>query len=174
MTISESVDFATGAPVTGSLDVQWIHGSRSARRNADPRIQVHAYDPHTFVLRQSKAVHYEAPFLYLLLGNDRALLLDTGATADPAAFPLRETVDGILRDWLAAHPRESYQLVVAHTHGHGDHVAADGQFKGLATTVVPADLAAARSFFGMADWPARDRPVRPGRPRPGGDRLPGP
>ena len=28
-----------------------------------------------------------------------------------------------LRDWLAAHPRESYQLIVAHTHGHGDHVA---------------------------------------------------
>jgi glyoxylase-like metal-dependent hydrolase (beta-lactamase superfamily II) len=155
VTISESIDFARGAPVAGSLDVRWIHGSRPARRNADPKVQVHAYDPHTFVLRQSKAVHYEAPFLYLFCGNDRALLLDTGATADPAAFPLRETVDGILRDWLAAHPRESYELVVAHTHGHGDHIAADGQFDGRpATTVVPADLAAARSFFGLSDWPA--------------------
>lgn len=154
MTISESIDFASGAPVAGRLDMRWIHGSRPARRNAGPKIQVHAYDPHTFVLRQSKAVHYEAPFLYLFCGNDRALLLDTGATADPAAFPLRETVDGILRDWLAAHPRESYELVVAHTHGHGDHIAADGQFDGRpATTVVPADLAAARSFFGLSDWP---------------------
>jgi hydroxyacylglutathione hydrolase len=107
------------------------------------------------VLRQSKAVHYEAPFLFLFCGNDRALLLDTGATADPAAFPLRETVDGILRDWLAAHQRESYELVVAHTHGHGDHIAGDSQFDGRpATTVVPADLAAARSFFGLPDWPA--------------------
>ncbi len=155
VTISSMVDFVSGAPVAGDLEVRWIHGSRSARRNTDPKIQVHAYDAHTFVLRQSKAVHYEAPFLYLFCGNDRALLLDTGATADPAAFPLRDTVDGILRDWLAAHPRESYQLVVAHTHGHGDHVAADAQFAGRpGTTVVPADLAAARSFFGMSDWPS--------------------
>ncbi len=155
MTISDSVDFASGAPVTGSLDVRWIHGSRPARRNSDPKIQVHAYDAHTFVLRQNKAVHYEAPFIYLFCGNDRALLLDTGATADPAAFPLRETVDGILRDWLAAHPRESYELVVAHTHGHGDHVAGDSQFDGRpATVLVPAQLAAARSFFSITDWPA--------------------
>ncbi len=155
MTISDSVDFASGAPVAGRLDVRWIHGSRSARRNSDPKIGVHAYDAHTFVLRQNKAVHYEAPFLYLFCGNERALLLDTGATPDPAAFPLRDTVDGILRGWLADHPRESYELVVAHTHGHGDHVAADAQFDGRPdTTVVPAELAAARSFFGMADWPA--------------------
>lgn len=155
MTISESVDFVSGAPVAGDLDVRWIHGSRSANRNTDPKIQVHAFDPHTFILRQSKAVHYEAPFLYLFCGNDRALLLDTGATSDPAAFPLRETVDGILRDWLAARPRDSYELIVAHTHGHGDHVAADAQFDGRpATTVVPADREAACSFFGISGWPA--------------------
>lgn len=156
MTVSESIDFAAGAPVPGRLDVPWIHGSRRASRNTDPKIQVHAYDEHTFVLRQNKAVHYEAPFLYLLCGNDRALLLDTGATADPAAFPLRDTVDGILRGWLAAHPRDGYQLVVAHTHGHGDHVAGDAQFDGRPdTTVVPADLAAATSFFGITGWPAQ-------------------
>ena len=154
MTISESVDFVSGAPVTGDLDVRWIHGSRPANRNTDPKIQVHAFDPHTFILRQSKAVHYEAPFLYLFCGNDRALLLDTGATSDPAAFPLRETVDGILGDWLAARPRDSYELIVAHTHGHGDHVAADAQFDGRpATTVVPADREAACSFFGISGWP---------------------
>jgi hydroxyacylglutathione hydrolase len=155
VTIGGPVDFASGAPVTGSLDVRWIHGSPKARGNTDPKIGVHAYDPHTFVLRQNKAVHYEAPFLYLFCGNERALLLDTGATEDPAAFPLRETVDGILRDWLAARPREGYELVVAHTHGHGDHIAADSQFDGRpATTVVPADLAAAQSYFGLADWPS--------------------
>ena len=155
MTIGGAVDFASGAPVTGSLGVRWIHGSRKAGQNTDPKIGVHAYDPHTFVLRQNKAVHYEAPFLYLFCGNERALLLDTGATEDPAAFPLRETVDGILRDWLATRPREAYELVVAHTHGHGDHVAADSQFDGRpATTVVPADLVAARSYFGLTDWPS--------------------
>jgi hydroxyacylglutathione hydrolase len=147
------VDFA-GGPIDGSLDVRWIHGARSRRRSADPPIQVHAFDEHTYLLRQSKAVHYEAPFLYLLLGNERALLLDTGATADAPSFPLRTTVDGLIDRWLAAHPRDAYALIVAHTHGHGDHVAADGQFAGRpATTVVGREADAVREFFGLDRWP---------------------
>src|SRR5580658_5561026 len=149
------IDFVTAAPVTGSLDVTWIHGASSRRRAHDPKIQVHAYDEHTVILRQSKSVNYEAPFIYLLFGNDRALLLDTGATADPGLFPLRETIDGLIAGWLDQHPHEGYELVVAHTHGHGDHVAADGQFAARAsTTVVPRDVDAVRSFFGFGDgWP---------------------
>ncbi|HYQ67025.1 MBL fold metallo-hydrolase [Actinophytocola sp.] len=148
------VDFLTGAPVAGDLDVRWNHGSRSVRRNSDPPIQVHAYDDHTFVLRQNKAVHYEAPFLFLFCGNDRAFLLDTGATEDPARFPLRATVDALLDGWLAEHPRVAYELVVAHTHGHGDHIAGDGQFDGRPhTTVVPAALASVQAYFGITDWP---------------------
>jgi glyoxylase-like metal-dependent hydrolase (beta-lactamase superfamily II) len=152
---AEVVDFVTGAPVAGDLPGTWIHGSPPGRRNTDPSIQVHAYDRHTFVLRQSKAVHYEAPFLFLFCGNDRALLLDTGATADPERFPLRQTVDGILSDWLADHPRPGYELVVAHTHAHGDHVAGDPQFADRpATTVVGPDVAAVQAFFGFGAWPA--------------------
>jgi hydroxyacylglutathione hydrolase len=82
------IDFARDQPVAGNLEVRWIHGSRSARDNTDPKIQVHAYDEHTYILRQNKAVHYEGPFMYLFCGNDRALLLDTGATVDSARFPL--------------------------------------------------------------------------------------
>jgi hydroxyacylglutathione hydrolase len=141
------IDFRTPTPVTGSLDVTWNHG-----RRGEPLIQIHRYDEHTVILRQSKRVDYEAPFIFLLFGNDRALLLDTGATADPALFPLRATVDSLVDSWLAEHPRESYELVVAHTHGHGDHVAADAQFDGRpATTVVPHDVPAVRSFFGFGD-----------------------
>jgi glyoxylase-like metal-dependent hydrolase (beta-lactamase superfamily II) len=149
------VDFGTGAPVAGDLDVRWIHGSLPGHRGRDPRIQVHRYDEHTVVLRQSKEVSFEAPFLYLLFGNDRALLLDTGATADPDRFPLRSTVDGLVAEWLAAHPRPGYELVVAHTHAHRDHIAADGQFADRpATRVVGTDADAVRAFFGFGDWPA--------------------
>jgi hydroxyacylglutathione hydrolase len=147
------IDFSAG-PVDGSLDVRWIHGAPSPRRSLDPPIQTHAFDPHTVVLRQSKAVHYEAPFLYLLFGNDRALLLDTGATADPTAFPLRATVDELIEQWLSERPRASYELIVAHTHGHGDHVAADEQFAGRPlTTVVGREPEAVRAYFGFARWP---------------------
>lgn len=149
------IDFTTGAPIAGDLDVHWAHGSLSARRNTDPPIQVHAYDEHTYILRQNKAVNYEAPFMFLLCGNERALLLDTGATEDEQQFPLRATVDRLLADWLASNPREHYELVVAHTHGHGDHVQGDGQFTGREHTgVIPADLEAVRAYFGFTDWPA--------------------
>lgn len=148
------VDFVTGAPTTVSLDVQWIHGVPAGRRPSDPAIQVHHCDPHTVILRQSKSVNYEAPFLYLLFGNDRALLLDTGATADPAQFPLRATVDQLIAGWLAGHPRDAYELVVAHTHGHGDHVAADGQFAGRPDTVVISrELEEVQRYFGFTGWP---------------------
>ena len=160
---SMSLDFVTEAPVAGELPLRWIHGSPSARRNTDPAIQVHFYDPHTVVLRQNKSVHYEAPFLYLLFGNDRALLLDTGATADPARFPLRDTVDSLIETWLSEHPREStaaYPLVVAHTHHHSDHIAGDGQFADRpATVVVHTDLNSVQAFFDLPDHPGPENRV---------------
>ncbi|MEU6667951.1 MBL fold metallo-hydrolase [Streptomyces sp. NPDC046727] len=131
--------------------MRWIHGSPSAKHNTDPDIQVHAYDDHTFILRQNMAVHYEAPFLFLLCGNERAVLIDTGATPSPEFFPLRQVVDGLLADWQDRHPGdEDYHLLVLHTHGHGDHIAGDGQFADRpGTTVVHADRATAWRYFGF-------------------------
>jgi glyoxylase-like metal-dependent hydrolase (beta-lactamase superfamily II) len=148
------LDFTARAPVDGDLDVRWIHGSPRRTRNTDPAWQVHPYDPHTYVLRQSKALTAEAPFLYLLFGNDRALLLDTGAVKKTEGNPLRETVDAVVKTWLEEHPREGYELVVAHTHGHLDHVQGDGQFADrLATTTVDRELSAVQTFFGFTEWP---------------------
>ncbi len=47
-------------------DVRWIHGSPPGGP-ADPPVQVLDVDDATFILRQSKDVNYEAPFLYLLV-----------------------------------------------------------------------------------------------------------
>ena len=116
---------------------------------------MHRYDPHTYVLRQSKALTAEAPFLYLLFGAERAVLFDTGASKKAADDnPLRETVDQIVESWLAEHPREGYELVVTHTHGHLDHVEGDAQFADRpATTVVDRELDAVQAFFGFTAWP---------------------
>jgi glyoxylase-like metal-dependent hydrolase (beta-lactamase superfamily II) len=148
---------------TGSLDVRWNHGVPAWRRSREQPIQVHHFDEHTVLMRQSKTLNYEAPFLFLLFGEDRALLLDTGATEDAARFPLRETVDALVDAWLARHPRsgpEPYELVVAHSHAHHDHVAGDGQFAGRpATTVVGTDLDAVVAFFGFGlGWPTATVP----------------
>lgn len=147
------LDFS-GGPVEGDLDVQWIHGSRSKGRT-DPPLQVHHYDEHTVILRQSEDATFEAPFLFLLFGRDRALLLDTGATKDPEGFPLRATADSLVSAWLDKHPRDGhsdsdYELVVAHSHAHGDHVAGDAQLAERPhTTVIGKELEEVRSFFGF-------------------------
>jgi glyoxylase-like metal-dependent hydrolase (beta-lactamase superfamily II) len=141
--------------VTGlDLDVRWYAGTRSRRSSAAPLIQVHMAAPHTVLLRQSIASNFEAPFLYLLFGEDRAFLLDTGATADATEFPLRAAVDTLIEDWLRSHPSDSYELVVAHSHAHGDHVAADGQFMGRPRTRVVGHTAEdVAAFFGIDSWP---------------------
>ena len=153
MAVTE-IGFSDGAGVP-NLNVAWIHGSEAAKYNTDPDIQVHACDEHTYILRQNKAVHYEAPFMFLLFGGTRALLLDTGATASPQFFPLRRTVDSIIGGWLVSHPHpDDYGLLVLHTHAHGDHIAADGQFTGRpSTVVVGAARDAAWPYFGFADEP---------------------
>ncbi len=146
------IDFVTGAPVAGGLDVRWIHGAKPA--SSEPPIQVHAFDPNTFILRQSKWVSREAPFMYLFLGNERALLLDTGAAKDAATCDLRGAVDSIVSNWLEEHARGHYELIVAHTHGHWDHVAGDSQFADRPDTrIVPRELAGVRDFFAITRWP---------------------
>src|SRR5262245_9473993 len=52
-------------------------GSRCATFTAD--FQIHQYNENFYILRESGCVHAEKPFLYLLFGNDKAILFDTGA-----------------------------------------------------------------------------------------------
>ena len=155
-----SVAEHTPGPVAKPLDVQWIHGSPSSKHNTDPDLQIYWYDENTAILRQNKAIDYEAPFLFLLFGQERAVLLDTGATASPDFFPLRRIVDGLIDTWLDRNPRSDYGLLVIHTHGHGDHVAGDDQFADRPDTVlVKADKDDAWEFFGFSSDADAIRPV---------------
>jgi glyoxylase-like metal-dependent hydrolase (beta-lactamase superfamily II) len=124
----------------------WIDGTDAN----EPLTQLQLYDADTYVIRQSVKTNFEAPFLYLLFGKDRALLLDTGA----GGLKIRPEVDAAIQRWLTAHHRTSIRLVVAHSHGHGDHVAGDAEFKDRPETTLvgphPAEVAA---FFHIADWP---------------------
>lgn len=124
----------------------WIDGTAPT----EPQTQVQRIDADTFVIRQSVKTNFEAPFLYLLFGKDRVLLLDTGA----GGLTIRPAVDAVIDQWLAAHKRASLPLVVAHTHGHGDHRMGDDEFRARPDTTViglkPEEVAA---FFKIARWP---------------------
>ncbi|TQM64620.1 MBL fold metallo-hydrolase [Humibacillus xanthopallidus] len=147
-------------------DVTWIHGSASRRRRndphrSDPPQQVHHLAPGTVLIRQSKDVTYEAPFILLLLGERRSLLVDTGAVEGSL---LRETVDRLIAQWLAdraqSHDSGHHELVVAHSHAHGDHVAGDAAFADRPhTTVVGPEVADVQAYFGIDDWPRQVVPV---------------
>jgi hydroxyacylglutathione hydrolase len=124
----------------------WIDGTVAG----EPQTQLQLYDADTYVIRQSLLTSDEAPFLFLLFGRDRALLLDTGA----GGLKIRPAVDAAIAKWLEAHNRKSIPLVVAHSHGHGDHIAGDAEFTERPDTTVigarPRDVAA---YFGIKDWP---------------------
>jgi len=138
-------------PAAGDMDVRWIHGSVSRRRRTDPPWQVHRYRDDTVIMRQSKDDTYEAPFTFLLFGTERALLLDTGAVNDDL---LRGIVDDLIAEWLTGHPQPDYQLIVVHTHGHGDHVAGDPSFAARPDTQVVGKAAQdVQRFFGFTAWP---------------------
>jgi glyoxylase-like metal-dependent hydrolase (beta-lactamase superfamily II) len=138
---------------TVDLTIQnWIHGSENCEDTSDPPIQVVQYNSTTWVLRQNKCTNYEAPFMYLFIGEDKALLMDTGATKDEVIFPLYKTVHQIMSDWSAKNGE--VELIVAHTHKHGDHYAADGQFIGKPnTTVVGLEVEDVKNFYTIANWP---------------------
>ena len=74
-----------------------------------------AYDATTMILRQSIRTHYEAPFMGLLVGGARAMLIDSG-TGDA---DVRGAVHALIGD---------AELVVAHSHAHADHVGGDASF----------------------------------------------
>lgn len=132
----------------GVLPEAWIYGGPKCAEEAE--FQVHEYNPDFFILRQSGCSHYEKPFLYLIFGQERALLLDTGAGMPDVARVVMQTV----KNWSKRNGRETIPLVVAHTHNHSDHVAGDAQFRSLPNvTFVGADLKTAVAYWGFKSWP---------------------
>lgn len=135
--------------VPGTMDVHWNEGSKECTKDPQPPIQVHRYNADTFILRENLCATYEAPFLYLLIGKNKALLIDTGAVADAKTMPLAQTIISLL-----ANAGSKVPLMVVHTHGHLDHRSGDDQFRALPDVeVVPTDLESVKSRFGLADWP---------------------
>lgn len=132
----------------GTIPAQWITGGPDC--STIPKWQVHAYNSDLYILRESGCTNYEKPFLYLFLGKDRALLQDTGAGETNVGQVVAQT----LTDWSRRNGRDSPPLVVAHSHGHGDHISGDAQFTGQANvTMIPLSVEGMQKAYGIRQWP---------------------
>src|SRR5579859_3219156 len=149
-------NYTTAGPAPGDIAFRWIHGSVCAATNRDPRIQVLAYNEDTYILRENPCIHWEAPFTYLLFGNTGALLIDSGATAEPAWYPLRSTVDAIIRRWCSIRRKISIPLTIVLT--SGEDIAQNQGLQQFAnrpgTTLASTQLTATKHFHKLASWPS--------------------
>ncbi|MEP4145981.1 MAG: MBL fold metallo-hydrolase [Halioglobus sp.] len=135
-------------------DKQWNHGAADCSKDTDPAIEVYAHSATSFILRQNMCLSFEAPFMYLLLGEDSALLVDTGATESPEIFPLYQTVKSLAGE---------KKLLVMHSHGHSDHRGADTQFEKIeGITVVSSDRQELINALSISDWPEGEGVIRLG------------
>jgi glyoxylase-like metal-dependent hydrolase (beta-lactamase superfamily II) len=125
-------------------------GADDCSKHPHPLLEVRRYDAQTFVLRENLCATWEAPFLYLLIGDKRALLIDTGDVASSQKMPLAQTVI----DLMSQSPFKPQRLVVVHTHRHLDHRSGDVQFVKLSNVrVVGYDIDSVKKFYGFRGWP---------------------
>jgi glyoxylase-like metal-dependent hydrolase (beta-lactamase superfamily II) len=132
---------------SGVLPAAWTTGGPNCLEVPD--WQIHEYNSSFYILRESGCTHYEKPFLYLIFGRERALLVDTGAS-DAAPVVQR----------LIEKRGTRMPLIVAHSHGHGDHTAGDKGFDGMCNvTLVAAAVPALQQAFAITNWPEQNGSV---------------
>lgn len=136
----------------GTLPARWVPSGPKCMEVPD--WQVHEYNSDFLIVRQSGCLDYEKPFLYLIFGQDRALLYDTGSDNFPAADMVRNVVG----KWLKRNRRSQIPLIVVHSHDHSDHIFGDAQLQkmqdpAIPITFVPAEVEATKKFYGIKNWP---------------------
>jgi hydroxyacylglutathione hydrolase len=136
----------------GVLPDRWLTGGPKCMEL--PEWQVHEYNPDLYLLRQSGCTYFEKPFIFLIFGDSKALLLDTGAENGDVVPTLQRTI----HRWLLRKSRATIPLLVAHTHEHGDHTAGDAaigamQDPAIPVTLVPATVGANRELYRIKHWP---------------------
>ncbi|WP_086934235.1 MBL fold metallo-hydrolase [Agarilytica rhodophyticola] len=133
---------------------KWNHGAADCSNDTNPAFEIFRYDDISYILRQNKCLTFEAPFIYLLFGADKTLLLDTGAIKDETKAPLFSLVTSLVEELVNNGKLTSNEILVIHSHSHNDHKAGDVQFsKREHVTLVAANNQAVVNYFGFEKWP---------------------
>ncbi|MBD66539.1 MAG: hypothetical protein CME62_15110 [Halobacteriovoraceae bacterium] len=125
-------------------NTHWIHGAQNCNENDDPEMQVESMGMGLTIIRQNKCETAEAPFLYLFETEDKVTLIDTGDIWDESS--LYDQVAEIAGD---------REIVIAHSHDHGDHTLGDHQFRDKENvTFIDASMRDGKhSVYGIENWP---------------------
>jgi len=125
-----------------------------------PDWQGKEYNEDFYILRESGCINPEKPFLFLIFGENKALLEDTGVAMLTPDFtrgtviPTAPIIQDLMAEWAAKKKHAPVSLVVIHSHGHNDHTAGDEQLKTIAgmeyIAPKPAEI---EKHTGMANWP---------------------
>jgi hydroxyacylglutathione hydrolase len=160
-TEEQELHIDTSSTLLTSLEKhKWIHGSPDCKTNKDPAIEVFQYDKSSYILRQNKCLSYEAPFIYVLVGDDKILVVDTGATESANEFPLYETVLSLKQDHADESQTKVREILVVHSHSHSDHYTGDAQFKNQPNvTVVATSNTGVNAFYDFKKWPNQQKTV---------------
>ena len=144
----------------------WFSGAKNCLVDQSPSFESFQYNKNTFILRQNKCDHYEAPFIYLLFGEKRALLIDSGATADKKKRSLAKKVEEIMlqRAKQLKLTAKTMPLLLAHSHSHSDHIAGDIQFTDFTNIeIIQAnDTKSLLKAFSFEDWPTKNSVINLG------------
>jgi glyoxylase-like metal-dependent hydrolase (beta-lactamase superfamily II) len=138
----------------GKVPEHWMTGGPNCLEVPDWQVQ--EYNPDFYILRQSGCIQFEKPFLYLIFGDNKALLEDTGvpSLADKTIIPTAPVILDLMAKWAKRRNHAPVSLIVIHSHAHGDHVAADPQFQAMSDVqfiaATPAEISKAT---GIANWP---------------------
>jgi hydroxyacylglutathione hydrolase len=136
----------------GNIPSVWFTGGPKCM--AMQEWEAHEYNPDMVIMRQSGCTDDQQPFVFLMFGKERALLLDTGSRNGNIV----PQIQLLVHRWLKRNNRTSIPLIIVHSHAHIDHVWGDGALQAMndpamPVTFVAPTIEANKKFFNITNWP---------------------
>lgn len=150
MNVNENQQILSVKQQSTIVKPNWIHGSPDCDTNNEPVNDVYKHDEQTIIIRQNKCLTFEAPFIYVLVGKHKILILDTGAISDNPEYSLGAEIENV----LGKERFSSKEVLVVHSHGHSDHYQGDSYFEGCPNVkLIKPSATEVYQYFGFTDWP---------------------
>ncbi|KZN59834.1 hypothetical protein N473_02660 [Pseudoalteromonas luteoviolacea CPMOR-1] len=147
---TDSTNSETSLPNTVLTKLKWHHGAQHCDASQEAAHDIYQHDASTYIIRQSKCLTYEAPFIYVLVGQQAILVLDTGALGEDTSYNLYQTLEKL----LGKKQLSDKELLVIHSHGHSDHHQGDWAFDNQPnTTLIRPSKTALHAYFKFQRWP---------------------